>query len=210
MRVLMIAAVTLCGRISPGGMGSPVDRRFLEEQRAATGASLIGAATLREGDAQMRGPGGVLPPQRLRAVITLSGELPVEGRTLFREGPLPLLFTAAAAAPGLIRRVAGRAEVIALPAIGQALSLHRLVDELAARGADSLLIEGGGCLNYAALQQGVVDELLVTITPKLSGHAGVATLVDGPAPLGAPFRNLALLACEQAPTGELFCRYGIR
>lgn len=209
MRVSMIAAITLCGRISPGGMGSAIDRQFLEATRAATDASLIGAGTLREGDAQLRGPGGVLPPQRLRAVISTSGDLPVEHRTLFRQGPSPLLFTSVTAAPALVRRLAGRAEVIALPELGPELSLPHLVAALAVRGAQSLLIEGGARLNYAALRQGVVDELLITITPKLSGESGARTLADGPTPLGAPFLDLTLLACEPAATGELFCRYQV-
>ncbi|MEW6593433.1 MAG: RibD family protein [Thermodesulfobacteriota bacterium] len=209
MRVSIIVATTLCGRIAPGGMSSTLDRRFLEAQRAGTDASLLGAGTLREGDAQMRGPGGDLPPRRLRSVISASGNLPLEDRALFREGPPPLLFTSQAAAPALIRRLAGRAEVIALPAIEGLLSLRHLVDELSARGARTLLVEGGAHLNYAALQQGVVDEVLVTITPKLSGQAGAASLADGPAPLGSPFLDLTLLACEQAATGELFCRYRV-
>lgn len=211
VRVSLIAAMTLCGRISPAGMGSRLDRRFLEARRAATDASLIGAGTLRREDAQLRGPGGVLPPGRLRAVISLSGELPFAERTLFREGTRPLLFTSAAVAAGLGRRLGERAEVIALPTVGQELSLHQLLAELAARGARSLLIEGGGRLNYAALRQGVVDELLVTVTPKLSGRMGAATLADGPVPLGvgAPFLDLTLLACEQAESGELFCRYQV-
>ncbi|MEW6501250.1 MAG: dihydrofolate reductase family protein, partial [Thermodesulfobacteriota bacterium] len=117
--------------------------------------------------------------------------------------------TSAAVAAGLGRRLGERAEVIALPTVGQELSLHQLLAELAARGARSLLIEGGGRLNYAALRQGVVDELLVTVTPKLSGRMGAATLADGPVPLGAPFLDLTLLACEQAESGELFCRYQV-
>ena len=209
MRVSIIVAMTLCGRISPGGMSSVLDRQFLEAQRAATDASLLGAGTLREGDAQMRGPGGSVPPRRLRSVITASGDLPVEERTLFREGPRPLLFTSIAAAPGLRQRLGDRAEVVVLPAIGPALSLSHLVVELASRGARSLLVEGGAHLNYHALHQGVVDEVLVTITPKLSGEIGARTLADGPAPLGAPFLDLTLLACEQATTGELFCRYQV-
>lgn len=209
MRTSIIVATTLCGRISPGGMSSAIDRRFLEDQRAATDASLLGAGTLREGDAQMRGPGGSLPPQRWRCIITASGDLPVEGRTLFREGPPPLVFTSQTAVPALTRRLAGRAEIIALPAAGSVLSLPHLLAELTGRGVQSLLIEGGAHLNYAALRQGVVDEVLVTITPKLSGEKGAPTLADGPTPLGAPFLDLTLRACEQADTGELFCRYQV-
>lgn len=209
MRVSMIAATTVCGRISPGIMGSSADRRFLEQMRDKTDASLLGAGTLREGDAQMRGPGGILPRARLRAVVTQSGDLPFEARTLFQEGPRPLLFTAAASAPILTQLAGARAEVVVLPPAATALSLPHLVAILAGRGVKSLLIEGGARLNYAALDQQVVDEILVTITPKISGDRRAASLVDGPAPLGMPFLDLALRSCEQAATGELFCCYEI-
>jgi len=33
MKVILIAAITLCGRISPATMGSPEDRRLLERMR---------------------------------------------------------------------------------------------------------------------------------------------------------------------------------
>ncbi|WP_157861406.1 RibD family protein [Desulfurivibrio alkaliphilus] len=209
MRVSLIAAMTLCGRISPATMGSRQDRRFLEESRQATDASLLGAGTLREGDAEMRGPGGILPENRIRAIISASGRLPLEQRKIFQIGPRPLIFTAAERAKSLADQAGQRAEVIALPAKDGFLDLAAACRKLARRGVKELLLEGGGTLNFHALRQRIVDELLVTIAPKLSGHRAAISLADGAEPLGDPFLDLQLLSCHPTLNGELFCRYRV-
>ena len=210
MKVTIIAASTICGRIGPGLTGSAVDREVLEKIRAATDASLLGAGTLRQGDPEMRGPGGHLLPQRIRAFITASGDIPVAGRKIFSQGPPPLIFTGETAAAGLRHRLGSLAQVVTLPAdaVG-GLSLAAALVHLAKLGAASVLIEGGGRLNYACLQQGVVDEILLTLTPKLSGDQEAASFCGGPGPLGEPFLSLALVSCEAAETGEVFLKYRV-
>jgi len=47
MIVSIIAAATVRGRIGPGFKGSAVDREFLFKMRGRTGASILGAGTLR-------------------------------------------------------------------------------------------------------------------------------------------------------------------
>ena len=210
MHVTIIAASTICGRIGPGLVGSPVDRRLLETMRATTDASLLGAATLRQGDPEMLGLDGHLPPQRIRAFITESGDIPVAGKKVFVQGPPPLIFTGEAAAAGLRHRLGSLAQVVALPVAATGwLSLAAALVHLAELGAASLLVEGGGGLNYACLRQGVVDEILLTLTPKLSGDQGAASLCGGPGPLGEPFLPLTLVSCEAEATGEVFLRYRV-
>jgi len=208
VKVIIIAAITLCGRISPAPLGSELDRRFLEQMRDETDASLMGSGTLRHADPEMRGTGGILP-QRLRAFITCSGDIPVQGKKVFARGPAPLVFTAKQRHDDLLARLAGRAEVVALPAGPGGLSLAAAIAELERRGARSLLIEGGAILNYSALRQRVVDELLVTLTPKLSGDKQAASLADGPAALGSPLPALALISCRPQPSGEIFVHYQV-
>jgi len=210
VHVTIIAASTICGRIGPGLVGSPVDRRLLETMRATTDASLLGAATLRQGDPEMLGLDGHLPPQRIRAFITESGNIPVAGKKVFVQGPPPLIFTGEAAAAGLRHRLGSLAQVVALPVAATGwLSLAAALVHLAELGAASLLVEGGGGLNYACLRQGVVDEILLTLTPKLSGDQGAASLCGGPGPLGEPFLPLTLVSCEAEATGEVFLRYRV-
>ena len=210
MRATIIVASTICGRIGPGLTGSPVDRRLLENMRESTDASLLGAETLRLGDPEMLGLEGRFLPNRIRALITESGDIPVAGRKIFAQGVPPLIFTGAAAAEGLRHKVGNLAEIVILPAAPSGgLSLTAALAHLAELGASSLLIEGGGRLNYACLRQGVVDEILLTLTPKLSGDRGAASLCGGPGPLGEPFLPLTLVSCEAAPTGEVFLKYRV-
>ena len=81
------------------------------------------------------------------------------------------------------------------------------IAELASLGARSVLLEGGGRLNYAALKEKVVDELLITLVPSLSGDTDATSLVAGNGPLGSPFLPLTLVSAEPVSTGEIFLHY---
>lgn len=210
MLATIIVASTICGRIGPGLTGSPVDRKLLENMRAATDAGLLGAETLRLGDPEMLGPDGRFLPNRIRCIITQSGDIPVAGRKIFQQGYPPVVFTGEEAAAGLRHKLGDLASVVPLPTAPKGgLSLVAAVAYLAELGAASLLVEGGGRLNYAAVQQGIVDEILLTLTPKLSGDRGAPSLCGGHGPLGEPFLPLSLVSCEAADTGEVFLKYRV-
>jgi len=211
MRVILMGLVTLCGRIGPGIMGSAFDRRRLEDARAATDASLMGAGTLRAGDPEMRGPGGVHIPGRIRSIITASGRIPAEGKALFQNGSRPIVFTGRDRADALRQDLGSRAEVISLPSGACGLSVRKALEHLGARGARSVMIEGGARLNYSALAEGVVDEILLTISPRISGEIGAPSLADGIRSLHDPSGRFELAECRPVPeTGEVFLRYMIR
>ncbi|MBE9520595.1 MAG: RibD family protein, partial [Proteobacteria bacterium] len=176
MRVVLISATTICGRISPAGQGSVLDRRRLESARSDTGASLIGASTLRIEDPEMRCMGGMLPENRVRAVITGSGQIPVNDRKLFNKGPKPIIFTSKKMSDGISRKFAERAKVIPLASGPQGLSIAAAIEKLGEMGAESVLIEGGGRHNYAALAEGIVDEIYLTIMPSVSGEKAGTSL----------------------------------
>ncbi len=210
MKVILISALTICGRISPAVMGSVEDRRILEELRAKTGASLMGAETLRQQNPEMRGPDGSLDVNRIRAVITQSGTIPLSDKKLFSgEEPLPVLFTGENKATQLALQVKDRGTVIALPPGPSGLSIAAAVDKLADMGAETMLIEGGGILNYAALKEQAVDELYLTISPFLSGDTNAALLVDGAEPLGDPFLPLKLQSWRPSASGEIYLKYSV-
>jgi riboflavin biosynthesis pyrimidine reductase len=209
VKVILVGASTICGRISPAGYGSLLDRRRLEEARDNSQASIMGANTLRTENPEMRGVNGTLSPSRIRAIISRSGNVPVTGKKLFNHDPSPVVFTAKENALALQGKLEGKARVISLPEGSHGLSLQAALDFFAGRGVESVLIEGGAKLNYASLGEGVVDEILLTVIPYVSGeHCGVS-LVDGPKYLGAPFLNLELVSCEPVSTGELFLHYRI-
>jgi diaminohydroxyphosphoribosylaminopyrimidine deaminase/5-amino-6-(5-phosphoribosylamino)uracil reductase len=73
-------------------------------------------------------------------------------------------------------------------------SLDEELRALAADGVQSLLLEGGPTLATAFLAAGLVDKLLVFVTPVLAG--------DGPRVLGDLAAPLELLHLRTEPSGE--------
>lgn len=207
MKVIIVGAATMCGRICPVGHGSLLDRRRLEEIRDKTQASIMGANTLRVENPEMRGTNGTLSQDRIRSIITRSGSIPTAGKKLFKHGPKPVIFTAIDNIFAVQGKLKGKAQVISLPEGPYGLSLQAAINFLAEKGVESLLIEGGAQLNYSALAQGLVDELLLTIMPFISGKHNDPSFADGPKYLGDPFLEFELLSCEPVSTGELFLHY---
>lgn len=78
-----------------------------------------------------------------------------------------------------------------------------LMEQLGKEGIDSILLEGGGTLNWAALEGGVVQKVLAYIAPKLLGGKTAKTPVEG---LGAPDpdHGVRLKNSKITPLGEDF------
>ena len=63
------------------------------------------------------------------------------------------------------------ADVLRLPQLGGRLALDRLLQQLAERQVNEVLIESGPTLAGSALSAGIVDELIVYMAPHLMGDA---------------------------------------
>lgn len=59
------------------------------------------------------------------------------------------------------------------------VDLKILLEELARREITSVLVEGGGTLNYALLEAGLVDKVFAVIAPKILGGKSALTAVEG-------------------------------
>jgi riboflavin-specific deaminase-like protein len=59
------------------------------------------------------------------------------------------------------------------------VSMSELVRRLYRMGICTVLLEGGGTLNWSMLKSGLVDEVRVTIAPALVGGEEAVTLVEG-------------------------------
>ena len=66
-----------------------------------------------------------------------------------------------------------------LPEEGGHVALNPLMERLGAEGIDSVLLEGGGTLNWAALEAGLVQRVQAYIAPKLFGGVSAKSPVGG-------------------------------
>jgi riboflavin-specific deaminase-like protein len=205
---------TMDGRSGP--LSSPSDRALFHALRAEVDAVMVGAGTVR---AERYGRMIRDPEGRRRRLEHGRSEEPlacvVSGR-LELQPDLPLLATPQArvalitSSPASLPPVAADVEYVRCEEAGM-LDLERALAELHERFAvRTLLCEGGPHLNSSLFVAGLVDELLLTLAPKLAGgDAGAVEalrILAGPA-LGRPaeLELLGVLECES----QLFLRYGV-
>ena len=150
---------------SDGALGEPGHRtevtppevQFLAHAlRRASEAILVGRGTIEADDPQLtdRWPGPV-PAHRTfwRVVLDGQGRLPANARVWQPVEGQPAVRVLAADAAA-IREV----EDLLLPPGSGGCSLRHLLHELAAKGVGRVLVEGGGRVAQAFLQEGLVDE----------------------------------------------------
>ena len=62
---------------------------------------------------------------------------------------------------------------------GERVDLKVLMNELAAQEITSVLVEGGGTINFAMLSAGLVDKVFAFVAPKIIGGSNSLTAVEG-------------------------------
>jgi len=211
----MIAASTICGRISPVGFASIKDRRLLESLRDHTDASIMGAGTLRDADPEMRCSGGRLPENRIRAFVSASGNIPHDNKKIFMNGPKPVIFVPVDLSAELEKVFEGKAVIKGVSRPGPdsdsdaGISITEVFRKLSEMGAEKILVEGGGGFNYSCLKEGLINEILLTIAPFISGDRSASTVADSKEKISS-FVRLELIECSHSnETGEIFTRYRV-
>jgi len=70
-------------------------------------------------------------------------------------------------------------KVIEVPSKNNKVNLKELVKKLGQEGIDSILIEGGGTLNFSALEANIVDKIIFYIAPKILGGEDSKSSIAG-------------------------------
>jgi 5-amino-6-(5-phosphoribosylamino)uracil reductase len=198
------------GRSVP--LGDDADREIFLGLREHVDAVFAGTRTLRierygrmvsSAERRERRAQAGRRPEPLACVVTLSGEVPVE-IPLFRE-PNAQIVIFSPRDPDL-SGCAAQVEVVRLDR-GE-LTLTTVLRRLRADfGVRSLLCEGGPTVFGALLQERVVDELFLTLAPKLAGGGSSPTITSGPE-LPELLGLEIVWALERAHS--LFLRYAVR
>ncbi len=182
---------------SAKGLGSPVDQKLMHRLERHADAILIGSGTLRA-DSHLNYPEHVL-----RAVGTTSGDLPTE-HSFFQAGRA-LIFAPTHLPPD---RQLALEKVATLHLVGDTrVDITQVVHILHTHYAVRyLLVEGGGTLNFYFFDADMVDEIFLTLAPKIKGGAHLPTMVDG---AGLPRERVPqyTLLSAYLEGSELFLRY---
>ena len=100
-------------------------------------------------------------------------------------------------------------ETVSVPDADGRVDLGKLMEYLGNQGIDSVLLEGGGTLNDAALSAGIVNEICAFIAPKIFGGADAKTPVSGIG-VAHPAEAVMLTLRQMEPIGDdLMLRYSV-
>ena len=147
--------------------------------RKRAGAVLTGIGTVQGDDPRLDVRLGLVPTvlQPLRVVVDSKLEIAASARMLQPPGRA-LIYTASDDAARIAALASPQVEVAQLPANAQGKSdLAAMLADLARREINELHVEAGEKLNGSLLREGLVDELLLYVAPRLLGPGrGIAAI----------------------------------
>lgn len=203
-------AITIEGR--SGLLGGPADRNVFQVLRSVADIILVGAGT-----ARAEGYGPVMLDDQLRAqraargqsdvppiaVVTGTGNLDWSAPFFTEADARPVVVTTSACDTGARRRAEAVADVLIAgeERVDPAEALH----QLSLAGYRSVLLEGGPGLNADVVHAGLLDELCLTLSPRLVAGDGTRVLA-GPE-LMPPLQLRFVHLLEQ--DGFLFARLAV-
>ncbi|KRF35079.1 hypothetical protein ASG94_13185 [Nocardioides sp. Soil805] len=161
-------------------INNAADKRVFDALRRNADCLVVGAGTLRDEEYAV--------PKIPLVVVSRSGEVPENLREA-PDGRILMATTASADGLSASRSLLGDEQVLVLG--DDEVDLVELKSRLAGRGWVDQLCEGGPGLFAAALGAGVVDELCLTIVPRLLG--GDLTRITAGADLDVELRPHSLL-----------------
>lgn len=175
-------AVTGPGGVS-GEINNGVDKRVYDMLRDQADAVVVGAGTARDE--------GYEPAHRPLVVVSRAGAVP----PLLQQAPDGgVLLATVETAPGLAQSQSLLGDDQVLVTGHDEMAPARLVAELRRRGLSRLVCEGGPGLLHAMIAAGVIDELDLTVVPRLSAGDGPRLLAG--AWLDVSLRPLQIIECE--------------
>lgn len=196
-----------------GGLAGPGDRTVFSLMRHAADVILVGASTVRIENysgaqlpvvareaRQSRGQAEVPPI----AVVTRSGNIDPSALLFTRTEVPPLILTTSRSHDDTRRRLGSVAEVIdASGSEPDSVDSATVLKILADRGLYRVLTEGGPLLLGTLIEDGLLDELCLTVAPLLVG-GGSKRIVTGLGNVHTKMRRTHLLTDDD---GYLYSRY---
>ncbi|SHE99319.1 diaminohydroxyphosphoribosylaminopyrimidine deaminase / 5-amino-6-(5-phosphoribosylamino)uracil reductase [Alkalibacter saccharofermentans DSM 14828] len=184
--VVMKTAMTLDGKIAcktgeSKWISNEKSREYVHILRSRLTGIMVGIGTVLKDDPSLtcRIGEGLRQPRRIIVDSTL--KIPLESKVLRDDHAGETIIATAEGADVLKAekiKYSG-AKVIYLPSKDGRVDLNKLMESLGEEEIDSILLEGGGELNYSALKAGIVDKVVTFIAPKILGGKDAPTPVEG-------------------------------
>lgn len=195
-------------------LSNDADFDRVDAVRASCDAIFVGAETVRIDNPRLRVRSQTrrderaargLPESPMKVTVTRRAELDAHGNFFKAGNAEKIVYCASPWAADAHRRLGRVATVVDA---GNNVEMRTLSIDLAARGVDRLMVEGGGTVHTQFLTEDIVDELQLTVAPVFVGDSAAPRFVrDGIFPWN-PARRAELVDVQKI-RDVVFLRYAL-
>jgi 2,5-diamino-6-(ribosylamino)-4(3H)-pyrimidinone 5'-phosphate reductase len=186
MRITLNAAMTVDGKIATTSGDSAISSRDdlirVHELRASADGIMVGISTVLADNPRLTvrlARKRVKRKDPARIVIDSTGKIPLDSLILLTASRIKTIVAVTKLAHIDTLRKIKKTGAIVIVSGRQTVNLKKVFSIIKQMGIRKILVEGGGEINWSLLRLGIVNELIVTIAPKIVGGRQATTLVEG-------------------------------
>jgi len=180
--VILSAAISIDGKIATrlgdSKLSSKKDKIRLHRLRSKVDAILVGKNTIHRDDPLLtvRYVKGKNPT---RIILDSQGTISVNSKILQTCNKVPTIIAVSKRISKVNLQKLKRFPVEIIMTGENSVNIKSLMSNLSKRKINTVLVEGGGTINWQFIQNNLFDEILITITPFIIGGIDAITFVQG-------------------------------
>ena len=180
--IILSAAMSLDGKIaSKNGdskLSSKQDKVRIHKIRSKVDAILVGSNTVKRDNPKLsvRYVKGKNP---IRIILDSKGTISSNSKIVRTSKKIPTILAVSkkATKKNILKLKKNSIEVIVTGE--NRINIKNLLKKLAIKKIKTILVEGGGTVNWEFIKEGLVDEIIITVSPYLIGGINAISLVEG-------------------------------
>jgi 2,5-diamino-6-(ribosylamino)-4(3H)-pyrimidinone 5'-phosphate reductase len=186
MQIIVNSAMTVDGKIAThqgdSAISSKDDLIRVHKLRDSVDGIIVGISTVLADNPRLTiRLGGKRPKERhlTRIIIDSTGRIPIDSQILRTASKIKTIIAVTKLAHMNVIRKIKKTGAIVIVAGTHTVDLKKVVWTVQRMGIKKILVEGGGEINWSLFRLGIVNELIVTMAPRIVGGRRAITLVEG-------------------------------
>jgi 2,5-diamino-6-(ribosylamino)-4(3H)-pyrimidinone 5'-phosphate reductase len=186
MQIIVNSAMTVDGKIAThqgdSAISSKDDLIRVHKLRDSVDGIIVGISTVLADNPRLTiRLGRKRPKERhlTRIIIDSTGRIPIDSQILRTASKIKTIVAVTKLAHMNVIRKIKKTGAIVIVAGTHTVDLKKVVWTVQRMGIKKILVEGGGEINWSLFRLGIVNELIVTMAPRIVGGRRAITLVEG-------------------------------
>ncbi|HJY10398.1 MAG TPA: 2,5-diamino-6-(ribosylamino)-4(3H)-pyrimidinone 5'-phosphate reductase [Nitrososphaeraceae archaeon] len=186
MQIIVNSAMTVDGKIAThqgdSAISSKDDLIRVHKLRDSVDGIIVGISTVLADNPRLTiRLGRKRPKERhlTRIIIDSTGRIPIDSQILRTASKIKTIVAVTKLAHMNVIRKIKKTGAIVIVAGTHTVDLKKVVWTIQRMGIKKILVEGGGEINWSLFRLGIVNELIVTMAPRIVGGRRAITLVEG-------------------------------